>query len=60
MADGQSGVPDDTDYIIIDTHHRYSEIKSAAEIPEFRDHPDQWELIANDSAGFFIVLKRKR
>ena len=60
VADGQSGVPDDTDYIIIDTHHRYSEIKSAAEIPEFRDHPDQWELIANDSAGFFIVLKRKR
>jgi hypothetical protein len=52
-------VPDDTDYIVIDTQHPYSTIKQPQEIPEFRDHPDQWELLPDTTDGFFIVLKRR-
>jgi hypothetical protein len=41
-------VPDDTDYIVIDTQHPYSRVRSLREV------------IPNDSQGYFIVLKRKR
>jgi uncharacterized membrane protein len=53
-------IPDDTDYIVIDTDHRYSRIKLADEVPEFRDHPEQWELLPDKTEGCFIVLKRKK
>ena len=54
------GVPADTDYIIIDTGHHYSEIRSIDQVRELRDEPEEWEVIPNDSNGLFIVLKRKR
>ena len=53
-------VPEDTDYIVIDTTHRYSTWKTPGDIPEFRDHPDQWELLTAPEGSAFIVLKRKR
>jgi uncharacterized membrane protein len=55
----QPGVPPDTDYIVIDTKHPYSKIRWPGEVPEYRDHPDQWELLPDTTGGFFIVLKRK-
>ena len=60
VAGNKTGVPDDTDFLVIDTDHRYSEIKSADQIPEYRDHPDQWELLPFETDGYFIVLKRRR
>ncbi|MDF1745820.1 MAG: DUF2079 domain-containing protein [Gimesia sp.] len=59
VNDYQLGVPADTDYIVIDTQHPYSEIKSPDQIPELREHPDQWELIPDQTNGYFIILKRK-
>ncbi|HET6324510.1 MAG TPA: DUF2079 domain-containing protein [Planctomycetaceae bacterium] len=56
----QPGVPSDTDYIVIDTQHPYSKIKHPDQMPEYRDHPDQWELLPDTTEGFFIVLKRKQ
>jgi uncharacterized membrane protein len=56
----QPGVPDDTDYIVIDTQHYYSRIKRPDQIREYREHPDQWELLPDTTDGYFIVLKRKR
>lgn len=56
----QPGVPSDTDYIVIDTQHPYSKIKRPDQVPEYRDHPDQWELLPDATEGFFIVLKRKQ
>ena len=53
------GVPADTDYIVIDTSHRYSEIKSTDQVRELIEEPDAWEVVPNDSQGLFIVLKRK-
>tara|TARA_R110002095_G_scaffold150422_1_gene129943 strand:- start:4461 stop:6731 length:2271 start_codon:yes stop_codon:yes gene_type:complete len=55
----QSGVPADTDFIVIDTQHPYSEIKTPDQIPEYHNHPDQWELIPDQTNGYFIILKRK-
>ena len=52
-------IPDDTEYIVIDTQHRYSRIKSPNEVPEYRDHPERWELLPDTTEGCFIVLKRK-
>ena len=53
------GVPADTDYIVIDTGHRYSTIKSIDQVRELQVEPDLWEIVPNDSHGLFIVLKRK-
>ena len=53
------GVPADSDYIVIDTGHRYSEIKSIDQVRELREEPESWEVVPNDTHGLFIVLKRK-
>ncbi len=60
VAGDRVGVPDDTDFLVIDTNHRYSEIKSPAEVPEYRDHPTDWELVPVETGGYYIVLKRRR
>ncbi len=58
VNDYKPGVPADTDYIVIDTGHRYSEIKSPEQVRELIDEPDDWEVVPNDSHGLFIVLRR--
>ncbi len=58
VNDYKPGVPADTDYIVIDTGHRYSEIKSTEQVRELIDEPDSWKVIPNDSHGLFIVLRR--
>jgi uncharacterized membrane protein len=60
VSNYEERVPDDTDFIVIDTRHRYSEIKQPSDIPEYRDHPEQWELLPDQTEGYFIILKRKR
>jgi uncharacterized membrane protein len=45
--------------IVIDTHSRYSTIHMPADVPEYRDHPDQWELLRHDAEEYFIVLRRR-
>lgn len=52
-------IPDDTDYIVIDTDHKYSRIKRPEEIPEYRDHPERWQLLPDKTDGMFIILQRK-
>ena len=52
-------IPDDTQYIVIDTDHKYSKIKRPDQISEFRDHPESWDLIPDKTEGLFIILKRK-
>ncbi len=52
-------MPKDSDYLVIDTQHKYSKIKRPDEIPEYRDHPDDWEVMPDQTEGYFIVLRRK-
>jgi uncharacterized membrane protein len=51
--------PGVTYYLVIDTQHPYSTIKTPADIPEYRDHPQVWELLPDKTDGFYIVLKRR-
>jgi uncharacterized membrane protein len=60
VAGYESQVPEDADYIVIDTQHYYSDIKSPDEVRELQNEPDQWELLEDRTDGYFIVLKRRR
>lgn len=55
----QPGVPPDTDYIVLDTTHRYSTIRSLADVRELKTEPDRWEVLPDETGGMFIVLKRR-
>ena len=50
-------------YIVIDTQHRYSTIRTPDDIPELKEHPGNWrvEQLVKDDKGtiYFIVLKRR-
>ncbi len=59
IAGYEDRVPDDTDFIVIDTRHPYSDIKSPDQVRELRTEPDRWELLPDDTDGCFIVLKRR-
>ncbi len=58
-SDYRPQVPDDTDYIVIDTRHRYSSVKIPEEVKEYRDDPQTWELLPDQTDGYFIILKRR-
>lgn len=60
VNDNKPGAPPDTDYLVIDTRHYYSDFKHVDDIPEFRDHPENWEVLPDVTEGYFIVLKRRR
>jgi hypothetical protein len=55
----QPGVPPDTDFIVIDTTHPYSTVRSPAEVRELREHPESWELLPDDTGGLFLILRRR-
>lgn len=55
----RSVVPDDTDYIVIDTRHPYSTIQSPEDVRELKEEPDRWELLPDTTDGYFIVLKAR-
>lgn len=59
VNDYKPGVPVDTDCIVIDTGHRYSEIKSIDQVRELKEEPEQWEVVPIETHGLFIVLKRR-
>ena len=60
VAGYESQVPEDTDFIVIDTQHYYSDIKRPDEVRELQNEPDQWELLEDRTDGYFIILKRRR
>jgi uncharacterized membrane protein len=51
-------VPEDTDYIVIDTQHPYSTIKRPEELRELQHQPDQWKLLPDQTEGYYIILER--
>ncbi len=59
VANYEDRVPDDTDFIVIDTGHHYSEIKTLDQVRELRTEPENWEVLDTDTHGYFIVLKRR-
>jgi len=52
-------VPGETYYIVIDTQSRYSTIRTPQDVPEYRNHPEDWELLRHPAEEYFIVLRRR-
>lgn len=59
IAGYEDRVPDDTDFIVIDTRHPYSDLKSPDQVRELQTESDRWELLPDETDGCFIVLRRK-
>jgi hypothetical protein len=59
VAGYEDRVPDDTDYIVIDTRHPYSRVHQPSEVRELQKEPERWELLPDSTNGAFIVLKRR-
>lgn len=55
----QPGVPADTDFIVIDTSHPYSTVRTLDDVRELNTEPDRWEVLPDETNGLFIVLKRR-
>ena len=51
-------VPADTEYIVIDTGHRYSRIRHPEDIPELQQ-PANWQLLPDETNGYFLILRRE-
>ncbi|MEZ6062012.1 MAG: DUF2079 domain-containing protein [Planctomycetaceae bacterium] len=58
VSNYEDRVPDDTDFIVIDTGHRYSTIRHPDQIRELQREPEKWEVLPDRTNGWFIVLKR--
>ncbi|MDA1166058.1 MAG: DUF2079 domain-containing protein, partial [Planctomycetota bacterium] len=60
VAGYESRVPDDADYIVIDTQHYYSDVKRPDQVRELQMEPETWELLKDRTDGYFIILKRRQ
>lgn len=58
VNDYKPGAPPDTDYIVIDIYGKYNTIEKPEQISEFRNHPEEWEMLDHSAKEYFIVLKR--
>jgi uncharacterized membrane protein len=59
VSNYEDRVPDDTEYIVIDTRHPYSTIKKPEDVRELKREPEKWDLLSVDLTGHYVVLKRK-
>lgn len=59
VAGNAEAVPDDTDYIVIDTRHPYSDITSVEQVREWQTEWERWELLPDETDGYFIILRRR-
>lgn len=59
VNNNRPGAPPDADFIVIDTQHRYSEISSVDQIPEYVAEPEAWLVVPDRTRGFFIILQRR-
>jgi uncharacterized membrane protein len=66
VANYEDRVPDNTDFIVIDVEHPYNTPEEIAalrrdpytSVRELRQAPEKWELLPDETAGYFLVLKR--
>ncbi|MDB5335345.1 MAG: hypothetical protein JWN70_964, partial [Planctomycetaceae bacterium] len=52
-------VPADIEYLVIDVHGPYSQVRSPADVAEFDKHPERWELLPDNTNGYFYVFKQR-
>ena len=59
VAGGTTEVPPDTEYIVIDTQGPYSRVHGPEDVRELHEERVLWELLPDQTNGYFLVLKRK-
>lgn len=61
VANYEDKVPDDTEYIVLDRTHRHSigKYDAPAQIRELVNEPEKWEVLPDQTDGFFLILRRK-
>ena len=61
VANYEDRVPNDTEYIIIDRRHKYSigVYDDLRRLRELNQQPSDWELLPDQTNGYFAILKRK-
>ena len=59
VASYEDRVPEDTDFIVIDTQHHYSEVQTPDQVRELQTEPQNWQLLDDRTDGHFIVLQRR-
>lgn len=61
VANYEDKVPDDTEYIVIDHHHKHSlgKYDDVNQIRELQRNPEEWEVLLDRTNGFFTILKRR-
>ena len=52
-------VPADVEYLVIDVQGPYSQIRSPADVSEFQKHPERWELLPDNTDGYFYIFKSR-
>ncbi len=52
-------VPADVEYLVIDVQGPYSQVRSPTDVAEFEKHPERWELLPDDTRGYFYVFKQR-
>lgn len=57
-SDYRPEVPPDANWIVIDTGHPYSQIKTPEQVKEFVRTPGEWKLVPVDPDGWFLVFRR--
>ena len=53
------GAPPDAEYLVIDTRHPYSWVHGPEDVRELQTEPEKWELLPDQTQGYFLVLKRR-
>jgi uncharacterized membrane protein len=51
-------IPRDADYLVIDTGHPYSTIKTPDQVKEYGRVPREWEQLPVETQGFFLIFRR--
>jgi len=58
--------PGEKYYIVFDVYSRYNrnrapeeQVRRPEDIPEYADHPGEWEVVSHPAERFFIVLRRR-
>ncbi|MES2788777.1 MAG: DUF2079 domain-containing protein [Planctomycetota bacterium] len=52
-------VPADVEYLVIDVQGPYSQVRSPADVAEFQKHPERWELLPDNTNGYFYVFQQR-
>lgn len=52
-------IPADVEFLVIDVRGPYSQVSTPLDVPAYRDDPARWELLPDDTHGYFYVFQSR-